>query len=95
MPNKKRYASLGSLQAFKTNADNLYATKTELYETLKITAQTLTDEQKKQTRENIDAVSTEYVIGVFEELKVLISKLEIDEAIAVLDEAILDICLLA
>ena len=60
-----------------------------------VTPQTFSEEEKAQARTNIGAVSAEYVISVFEELKVLISEIDIEGAIAVLDRAILDVCVLA
>ena len=58
-------------------------------------AQALSDAQKNQARENIGAVSAEYVIRVFEELKALIKSGGAEEAVAVLDAAILDLAVLA
>ena len=118
---QKKYVGLEGLQTFKTNADNLYATKTSM-DTLSAdvayiniednetvtdievssvvnavlyTTQSLSDEQKTQARENIGAASSEYVVNVFEELKMLIQAGNTSEAIAVLDEAILDMAKLA
>ena len=71
-------------------------------------AQTLTEDQKIQARTNIGAASTddvdglskekadkEFVVSIFEQLKALIEAGKTDEAIAVLDEAILDLAVLA
>jgi hypothetical protein len=59
-------------------------------------AQELTEEQKAQARENIGAVSTAYIISVFEELKAILEEeSDVEDAIAVLDEAILDLSTLA
>lgn len=70
--------------------------------------QELTEEQKTQARTNIGAASAEvvdglskekadkeFVVGIFEQLKALIEAGKTDEAIAVLDEAILDMAVLA
>jgi hypothetical protein len=59
------------------------------------TEQTLTEEQKVQARVNIGAVSTTYMISVFEELKSALEKSDIESAVAVLDDAILDLSTLA
>jgi hypothetical protein len=58
-------------------------------------AQELTEEQKAQARANIGAVSTAYVISVFEEIKATLEESDVEDAIAVLDEAILDLSTLA
>lgn len=57
---------------------------------VKYVAQTLTDEQKNQVRENIGIPSVDYIISLFEELKTLINNNSASDAIAVLDKAILD-----
>lgn len=57
--------------------------------------QTFSDEQKAQARENIGAVSADYVIAVFEEIKALIKNGDPQGAIAVLDNAILDLAILS
>lgn len=57
---------------------------------VKYVAQTLTDEQKNQVRENIGIPSVDYIISLFEELKILINNNSASDAIAVLDKAILD-----
>jgi hypothetical protein len=59
------------------------------------TAQTLTDAQKEQARNNIGTVSTAYMTSVFEELKTALEEADIAGAIAVLDEAILDLSTVA
>ena len=72
------------------------------------TPQTLTAEQQAQARSNIGAASAddvsglskekadkEFVVSIFEQLKALIEAGKTDEAIAVLDEAILDLAVLA
>lgn len=51
----------------------------------------LDDTQLSELRESLGVPSTEYIISVFEELKGLISANKPDEAIAVLDQAILDL----
>jgi hypothetical protein len=59
-------------------------------------AQELTEEQKAQARANIGAVDTAYIISVFEELKAILEEeSDVEDAIAVLDEAILDLSTLA
>jgi hypothetical protein len=57
---------------------------------VKYVAQTLTDEQKNQVRENLGIPSVDYIISLFEELKTLINNNSASDAIAVLDKAILD-----
>jgi hypothetical protein len=59
------------------------------------TEQTLTNEQKAQARANIGAISTAYMISVFGELKAALEESDIEGAVAVLDEAILDLSTLA
>lgn len=56
--------------------------------------QTLSEDQKDQARKNIDAVNASYVISVFEEIKALINNGNFNGAIAILDEAILDLAIL-
>ena len=56
--------------------------------------QALSEDQKDRTRKNIDAVSASYVISVFEEIKALINNGNFNGAIAILDEAILDLAIL-
>ena len=51
----------------------------------------LDDDKLSELRESLGVPSTEYIISVFEELKDLISANKPDEAIAVLDQAILDL----
>jgi hypothetical protein len=58
------------------------------------TKQDFSDTQKSQARENIGAVGSDFVISVFEELKSLILNGKTDEAIAILDNAILDLSIL-
>ena len=76
--------------AAAVNPDNYEASKF-----VRVVEQTFSDEEKAQARTNIGAVSTEYVVEIFEELKKLISEMNIEGAIAILDEAILDMCVLA
>jgi hypothetical protein len=57
---------------------------------VKYVAQTLSDEQKNQVRENLGIPSVDYIISLFEELKTLINNNSTSDAIAVLDKAILD-----
>ena len=57
---------------------------------VKYVAQSLTDEQKNQVRENIGVPSVDYIISLFEELKTLINNNSALDAVAVLDKAILD-----
>lgn len=57
---------------------------------VKYVAQTLTEEQKNQVRENLGIPSVDYIISLFEELKTLINNNSTSDAIAVLDKAILD-----
>lgn len=57
--------------------------------------QLLTDEQKAQARQNIGAVGAEYMINTFTELKNLIASQNTDAVIALLDQAILDLAILA
>ena len=59
------------------------------------TKQNFSDTQKRQARENIGAVGSDLVISVFEELKSLILNGKTDEAIAILDHAILDLSTLS
>lgn len=56
--------------------------------------QEFSEEQKIQARVNIDAVSAEYVKDIFTQLKMLILSGNTDQAIAVLDNAILDLAVL-
>ena len=63
----------------------------QINQTLKVTAQELTDEQKTQICENIGVASVEYIQRIFKELKALIKSGQTDGAIAVLDSAILDL----
>jgi hypothetical protein len=57
-------------------------------------AQSFTEIEKSQARQNIGAVSSDYVISVFEEIKELIKNGNTQQAIAVLDNAILDLAIL-
>lgn len=50
---------------------------------------------KSVTAENLNLAGKEFVIDIFEQLKVLIADGKTDEAIAVLDAAILDLAILA
>lgn len=64
------------------------------------TEQTLSEEQKAQARENIGVdmdskVDKNYLVSVFEELKTALEAADIEGAVAVLDEAILDLSALA
>lgn len=54
------------------------------------TVQVLTEEQKKQVRENLGIPSVEYVLSLFEELRQMIQNNNPSDALAVLDQAILD-----
>ena len=100
-------AGLGAEMPGAQNSDNLSKTgagaKAVLY-----APQELTAEQQAQARSNIGAASAEvvdglskekadkeFVVGIFEQLKALIEAGKTDEAIAVLDEAILDMAVLA
>lgn len=56
--------------------------------------QSFTEVEKSQARQNIGAVSADYVISVFEEIKELIKNGNTQQAIAVLDNAILDLAIL-
>lgn len=55
------------------------------------TKQDFSEAQKSQARENIGAVGSDFVISIFEELKDLILNGDTQGAIAVLDNAILDL----
>lgn len=59
------------------------------------TKQNFSDTQKSQARENIGAVGSDFVISIFEELKSLILNGKTEEAIAILDSAILDLSILS
>lgn len=72
----------------KETSDELDDVETNTY--VKYVAQTLTDEQKNQVRENLGIPSVDYIISLFEELKTLINNNSASDAIAVLDKAILD-----
>lgn len=76
-----------NVQAIDTS-ETLDDVETNTY--IKYVAQTLTDEQKNQVRENIGIPSVDYIISLFEELKTLINNNSASDAIAVLDKAILD-----
>lgn len=76
-----------ALQGSDTS-DELDDVETNTY--VKYVAQTLTDEQKNQVRENLGIPSVDYIISLFEELKTLINNNSASDAIAVLDKAILD-----
>ena len=67
----------------------------QLSDTVSVTQQTLSATEKEQVRTNIGTVIAEYLIGVFEELKARLSEMDVEGAIAVLDDAILDMCVLA
>ena len=54
-----------------------------------------TEQQKAQARANIGAVSEIYMVTIFEELKAALEKSDIEGAVAVLDEAILNLLTLA
>lgn len=56
--------------------------------------QDFSEAQKEQARKNIGAVSAEYIVSVFEELKELIKNGNTGEVVAVLDKAILDLVIL-
>lgn len=76
-----------ALQGTETS-EELDDVETNTY--VKYVAQTLTDEQKNQVRENLGIPSVDYIISLFEELKTLINNNSASDAIAVLDKAILD-----
>lgn len=76
-----------ALQGSETS-EELDDVETNTY--VKYVAQTLTDEQKNQVRENLGIPSVDYIISLFEELKTLINNNSASDAIAVLDKAILD-----
>lgn len=58
-------------------------------------AQNFSEEQKEQARKNIGTVSADYIVSVLEEIKQLIKNGDQGGAIAVLDNAILDLAILA
>lgn len=60
---------IGNVSAEDTS-DELYDVETNTY--LKYVAQALTENQKQQSRNNIGAASTEYVLALFNELKDMI-----------------------
>lgn len=57
---------------------------------VKYVTQSLTEEQKNQVRENLDIPSMEYVLSLFEQLRQMIENNNASDAIAILDNAILD-----
>lgn len=57
--------------------------------------QDFSEDEKLQARKNIGAVSKEYIVSVFEELKALIGAGDFENAIAILDNAILDLAVLS
>lgn len=97
------YDGTGFVGISKEKAETAGSVSAVLYE-----KQTLTETQKAQARENIGTASHEqlkelsekkadksYVVSVFEQLKQLIQTGDIESAVAVLDEAILDLATLA
>jgi hypothetical protein len=85
-------------------ADAIEDTANNASKAVNYTKQTLTEEQQAQARDNIGAVGADdisgfvskvYLVGVFEELKTAIAESNIDAAVAILDEAILDLSALS
>lgn len=57
--------------------------------------QTLTEAEKATAQANIGAAGKLYIAGVFGELKSALQEMDIDGAVAILDQAILDLSVLA
>lgn len=57
--------------------------------------QTLTEEEKATAQANIGVAGKLYIAGVLGELKSALQEMDIDGAVAILDQAILDLSVLA